>query len=158
MRLLSLLAFFGFGCSVVVHLSTFFGLDLTETFPAVWLLHLGIFLVFVPMVFSVRSLGRRPDFWQKFFAPMPAWIQSIVICLFFYVLVNFVLFFFLMSGGSPSEINGKYVLQTHGQMVRELTVQEYHQQKAYVLRGFSGHWMIFYLIPALYFWYPRSDR
>jgi hypothetical protein len=49
------------------------------------------------------------------------------------------------SGGSPSEQNGLFVMESHGRITRVLTAEEYHRQRAYLVRGFSGHWMLFYL-------------
>jgi hypothetical protein len=60
-----------------------------------------------------------------------------------YALVNFAVFIVLSEGGGPHERDGKYVLQEHGTVLRELSEAEYHQQRAYVVRGFSGHWMLF---------------
>jgi len=57
----------------------------------------------------------------------------------------------------PDVRDGKYVLHNHGQVIRELSENEYEWQKAYILRGFSGHWMAFYLVPAIVFWY-RGKR
>lgn len=48
--------------------------------------------------------------------------------------------------------------------IGELTIftripeQEYYERTLPITRGFSGHWMIFYLIPALYFWFPSPKR
>lgn len=62
---------------------------------------------------------------------------------FVYGLLNFVIFMSLNEGGGPQIRDGKYVLTSHGKLIRELTEEEYHQQRAYVVRGFSGHWMLF---------------
>ena len=84
-------------------------------------------------------------------ADLPRWQQYAVKGLFAYALINFALFFYRSSGGTPEERDGKYVLQNHGTVIRELSADEYERHSAYVVRGFSGHWMVFYLIPALYF-------
>ena len=73
-----------------------------------------------------------------------------------YVLVNGTLEFIRALGGTPDIWDGRFVLHQHGTFVRELSGEEYHIEQAHVLRGFSGHWMIFYLLPALYSWY-RTD-
>jgi hypothetical protein len=118
----------------------------------VWVLHLGIFVVFIPMLF-VQGLAPKKDFWNKIFAAMPRWARYTIKAFLAYAVINFALFFFLSKGGVPDERDGKYVLHNHGQVIRELSEHEYELQKAYVIRGFSGHWMIFYLLPALVFWY-----
>jgi len=142
----------GFFSSLFVHLSTFFGIDLSKHVPWVWVLHLGIFVVFIPMVF-VQGLESRKDFWNKIFAAIPRWGRYTIKAFFAYAVINFAMFFFLSKGGVPDVRDGKYVLHNHGQVIRELSEDEYEWQKAYVLRGFSGHWMVFYLIAAIVFWY-----
>jgi hypothetical protein len=103
-----------------------------------------------------QGFTPKKDFWGKFFAPMPIWARYVVKAFFAYALINFALFFFLSKGGVPEVREGKYVLHNHGDVIRELSEDEYELQKAYVVRGFSGHWMVFYLIPALYFWYRKD--
>jgi hypothetical protein len=146
------LALTGFFSSLFVHLTTFFGIDPSKHVPWFWGLHLGIFVVFIPMLF-VQGLTPRKDFWSKIFAAMPRWARYTTKAFFAYALINFALFFFLSRGGVPDVRDGKYVLHNHGQVIRELSEDEYELQKAYVVRGFSGHWMVFYLVPALVFWY-----
>ena len=151
-RAFSIFALTDFFSSLFVHLSTFFGIDLSKHIPWVWVLHLGIFVVFIPMLF-VQGLAPKKDFWNKIFATIPRWARYTFKAFFAYALINFALFFFLSEGGVPDVRDGKYVLHNHGQVIRELSENEYKLQKAYVLRGFSGHWMVFYLVPAIVFWY-----
>ena len=89
---------------------------------------------------------------------MPRHIQILVLVFAAYTFVNFMLFFYLSEGASPGISIGSYVLQSHGTVIRELTESEYNWQQAYILRGFSGHWLIFYLLPAVYFWYSTPEQ
>ena len=155
-RAFSIFAFAGFFTSLLVHLTTFFGIDPSKHVSWVWALHLGVFIVFIPMLF-VQGLVPKKDFWAKVFAAMPRWAGYAVKALFAYAVINFVLFLFLSKGGVPDVRDGKYVLHNHGEVIRELSEDEYELQKAYVVRGFSGHWMVFYLVPALTFWYRKNE-
>jgi hypothetical protein len=161
-RLIAIVAFVGFALSVMVHGVTFLGVDLIEEFPLVWGLHLGIFPLFFLMMIAIRieekdSYGffSKFPFWKKFFAPMPQWAKYLTYAFLAYALINFALFFFLSEGGTPELRDGNYVLHDHGRIIRELTEQQYRLKKAYVLRGFSGHWMYFYIICGFYFWFPK---
>jgi hypothetical protein len=87
---------------------------------------------------------------------MPRWARYTVKAFFAYAVINFALFFVLSKGGAAEERDGRYVLHNHGEIIRELSPEEYEQQRAYVLRGFSGHWMVFYLVPAVFFRYRRD--
>jgi hypothetical protein len=73
----------------------------------------------------------------------PQWLKILTGIFGAYAFLNFVLFIILTEGGGPHQEKDKFVLQSHGRVIRELTEKEFHQQQAYVVRGFSGHWMLF---------------
>lgn len=152
---LGLLAAAGFFAALVVHCLTFVPIDVEAAWPGVWLLHFGIFVVFVPFVFaSRRAVGRLGH--TDLRAMLPGWAGALLACVFGYAILNFGLMIVHTGGGSPSESHGTFVLENHGRFVRQLSEAEYHLQKAYVVRGFSGHWLVFYLVPALYFLFGPS--
>lgn len=155
-RVLAIIAFVGFFLSLMVHLTTFLGIDPSKRAPFVWGLHVGIFIVFIPMLIYQRSEPKGYNF-GAFMASMPNLARYAIVGLFVYAVLNFALFFLLSEGGVPHERDGKYVLDNHGAVIRELSEEEYELQKAYIVRGFSGHWMVFYLVPALLLW-PRREE
>ena len=145
----SIFAWVGFLASLLVHSLTFFGVYAGDYVPWVWVLHIGCFVALIPLF--------KKNLWRDVLASMPRWATSLAVLLMVYAVVNFFLSFVLSEGGANPDVwDGKYVLQSHGKLVRELSEREYHLQLAYQLRGFSGHWMIFYLLPALFSWY-RTD-
>jgi hypothetical protein len=119
----------------------------------------GIFVVFIPFILNARkSLGGNFDF-EKLRAMIPAWAGILLLLTFIYAIINFVLFIFLSEGGGVPDIkDGQFILHSHGKLIRYLTEQEYHMKKAYVLRVFSGHWLMFYLAPAMYFYFESRSR
>jgi hypothetical protein len=150
-RTLGLLAAFGFLAALIVHALTFAPIDLTALFPYVWSLHVGIFVVFFPFVWCARkSLGAGPTT-KNLLARFPRWASVAVIVVFVYAIVSFAVFFYLSEGGAPDIRNGQFILHSHGKLIRHLSEDDYHLKKAYELLGFSGHWLMFYLLPALYF-------
>lgn len=150
-RALSIFAFIGFCLSLFVHLITFVGIDPAKHVPFVWVLHIGMFVGFVPMVFA-QGFPPKNDFWKKLMSNLPRWQRYMVKGLFAYAAINFVLFLYLSQGGGVAEEKeGKYVLRNHGTVIRELSADEFEQQNAYIVRGFSGHWMVFYIVPAIFF-------
>ena len=66
------------------------------------------------------------------------------------------MFFVQSHGGGPEVRDGQYLLTSHGAVLRVLTEEQYHWYRALVVRGFSGHWMLFSLVPAL-FWLRESS-
>ncbi len=55
--------------------------------------------------------------------------------------------------GQPFLENGQFLLKSHGKIIRALTEAEYFKMKAYELRLFTGHWIIFSYVPTLFFIY-----
>jgi hypothetical protein len=160
-RLVGVLALLGFALSMLVHGLTFTHVDVQAACPYVWTLHLGCFVVFIPMIIASRREFRGKAPVSELRAVLPKWADTVLTCIFMYAIVNFVLFFFLSEGGSAAQKDGAFILQSHGTFVRQLSEAEFHAHKNYVVRGFSGHWLVFYLVPALYFLFrlPRpADR
>ena len=157
-RILGFASLAGFVAALVVHIAALTGIDVEDKFPAVWGLHVGIFVVFIPFVFSSRkTLGPKPTFAQ-IRAAFPIWVVGLGICIFAYMVVNFALFMLKTEGGNPSIVDGKFVLMNHGALIRELSAAEYSTFKANEVRGFSGHLLVFYFVPFAYFMFHRSPE
>ena len=157
-RVLGYIALAGFVLSLAVHVSALLGVDLSAAAPYVWLLHGGVFVVFIPLViFSRKQLGARPRL-SEIRAVFPRWTIAAGIAVAAYTLVNFVLFMAATEGGSPAIHEGTYVLQNHGHILRELTAAEYAAFKTNEVRGFSGHWLLFYFVPFAYFMFRRQTQ
>jgi hypothetical protein len=157
-RIIAIIAFAGFASSLFVHLATFFGIDAGGRVPCVWGLHVLLFPLAFLMIYSAPPRGfKSRASWDDLAASMPRWAKKAVGIFFAYALINFIIFLFLAGGDVPIVQDGKYILKRHGKIIQELTKEKYTWQNAYILRGFSGHWMFFYLVPALYFWYPSGQ-
>jgi len=129
-----------FAIVVVVHASTYFGVDPSTWFPVVWSLHPSIFILAVPLLVSHR-MGKIPkEQWDKF---APRVLSLLWKMLFAYIFLFVVLGSFFDEGGSPHERDGKYVLQEGSRTIRELTEEEYIQKRAEVIWSFSAFWMAF---------------
>lgn len=110
---------------MTVHLTALIGdYDLTQTIPLLWLLHVGIFVVWLPTVLKLNEIKKtefkdqltvNPSaFLRAVFKDSPTWLTVIGGAGFFYAVINFALF---MSSqpGVPDIMNGQHVLQNHGQ-------------------------------------------
>ena len=92
----------------------------------VWGLHIGIFAVWIPTVLLTSRATRnsnRKDFWKVALAGCPTWMRRGLYVLFGYAVLNFVLFIIATAG-------------QHGRSTGDASPT--------VIRGFSGHWMVFY--------------
>jgi hypothetical protein len=140
------LAAVGLILSAVVHFSTFAGADPIDIFPLVWLLHVGIFLVFIPALFASQEAqagGQGSS--ACIFANAPKWMVGMAMLFFVYALVNFGVFMFLMREGQPTQRkDGTFAVTDHGELVRRISEDEFHHLQGLEARGFSGHWLLFY--------------
>ncbi|MBB6241945.1 hypothetical protein [Rhodanobacter sp. MP1X3] len=148
----------GFLISLAVHVEALMGVDIASSIPSVWLLHAGVFVVFGPFVFFSRKDFVGNQSLLSMAKGLPPWAAVLGGAIFVYAIVNFALFLLHSEGGNPTVENGKYLLMEHGALIRELTPTEFTALKANELRGFSGHWLLFYFVPAAYFlfWKPST--
>lgn len=115
----------GFALSLWVHFGAVAGRRVAPA-PFFWILHIGIFVVWLPAVMvAQRQVGNlnRKDFWKVILKGSPDWVRYLVYGFLGYAVVNFMYFFFQAPTG-----------HTEGA-----------DPPALVWRGFSGHWMVFYL-------------
>jgi len=142
---LLLLALAGFTLSLLAHILSFFNVDIQSEYPYVWLLHIGIFVVFIPAIIFQKK-GQNNDIFKS----IPLNLKTLVTVLFIYAFFNFFFTIFVLKQGgcNPVSENGTYYLKNKGHIVREISETEYEKQRAYDVRLFSGHWMLFYLFGA----------
>jgi len=114
----------GFILSVAAHICAIEGWSLPGG-KAVWALHIGIFAVWIPTVLvSIRSSqgDKRKDFWKIALIGCPKWIRQALYVIFGYAILNFI--YFMATTVNRPQPPGDAPPQ--------------------VIRGFSGHWMVFY--------------
>jgi hypothetical protein len=119
-----LLSAIGLALSVVAHLTALAGVELPGG-QLVWSLHMGIFVVWVPTVLvSIRTTryANKRDFWKVALSGCPVWMKRAFYAFFAYGILNFILFA-VTTGSGPLPAG---------------------DAAPSVVRGFSGHWMIFY--------------
>lgn len=120
------LAAIGFVLSVAAHVSAVAGRPIPGG-KAVWGLHIGIFVVWFPTVFVAYRLTRgakRKDFWKVALSGCPKWMRMALYGIIAYAALNFISFML-------TTVN-------HRQFPGEAPPE--------VIRGFSGHWMVFYSV------------
>jgi hypothetical protein len=153
----------GWTLGLIVHILSLADIDVTEKAPFVWLLHIGIFVVWLQVVLDFKKneelqeyqqsgmLNRMNpiEFFKIIFKETPTWMTIIAGAGFFYAFINFMLFI-ASQNGTPDIKDGQFILHNHGELIKTLTEQEYHHYKANEVRGFSGHWILFYGIATAF--------
>jgi len=163
----SYIAAAGLILSIVVHLLSLFGIDVSGPVPFVWMLHLGIFVVWFPAILELRKnqeikeikakSGINPiKFYSTIFKGIPKPLMYFMIFILVYATLNFFFFMKFSGGGGPGIQNGKYVIENHGTILKEITESQYFSMKANEIRGFSGVWMVFYSFALGILW-PKTQ-
>jgi hypothetical protein len=162
----------GWTLGLIVHLLSLADNDITDKVPFVWVLHIGILVVWIPVVLDLKKNEELKAFQQSgmmnrmnpvgffkiIFKQTSAWLTVFAIGGFIYAFVNF-MFFMASQNGTLGIEDGQYILHNHGQLIKTLTEQEYHHYRANEVRGFSGHWIAFYgLATAVLFPLNRQSR
>lgn len=168
-KILCCLATLGLTLGLIVHIISLIGIYIEDKVPYIWVLHVGVFIVLFPAILELRKnqellkanakTKRNPlKFFKMMFKDAPAPFMYLFILFFIYSFINFFLFMDVGMNGVPSIIDGKYVINNHGSIIKELTEAEYFKMKANELRGFSGHWMLFYGVAMGVLWPPKKKE
>lgn len=115
----SLLALLGFIASLAAHIAGYAGIERPFGINP-WPLHVGIFVVWFPAVLASMKLSKdfpQKDMWKAALRGCPKWMRYALYGLFGYAFLSF--FAFFVSAGDG-------------------------ENEASTVRGFSGHWLIFY--------------
>ena len=140
----------GLALSLAVHLLSYVGVAAQTVVPAVWVLHVAIFPPFLVLLLRMMRwrgprdgpFSSRPFQWRALLPFFPRWVAPLVVVLFVYVFVNF-----FWAG---AHLPGRGTAPTIGD-------GSAHEIAVYTMRAFSGHWLVFYLVCALFFLYVPSD-
>lgn len=150
-------AVLGWTVGFFAHLFSIGNVDVSVYVPYVWLLHLGLFIVWIPTVrimdknmeFKAERQTGMPfifdpfGFFRVHFKQVPIWLTIIAIAGLFYAIVNLLVLFGSYQGAADVK-DGQYVLHNHGYVIRNMTKLEYDQYKANEMRFFSAIWLAFY--------------
>jgi hypothetical protein len=144
----ALLAALGLLISIAANVSTFFGVEPMHRWPYLWLLHLGIFVVFIPAgSVQIQHGNKKPFRWRDVFGGLPAWMRWMLVSMIIFAPVNALAFAIVCGSGGPSkEPDGTYAMTSHGRILRMLTADEYHRASGYEFRFMSSWWIMFYSI------------
>jgi hypothetical protein len=123
------LAALGLVLSVIVHVLSLFGIS-SPFGETSWVLHTGIFVVWLPTILVANRMVRdfrQKDFWKVALRACPQWMKNLTYFFLGYAILNFALFFISdFTAGDSAKHAGNTAPN--------------------VLRGFSGHWMVFYCV------------
>lgn len=126
-----LIAALGFSLSLVAHILSLCGIEISSALHVMYL-HIGIFVVWFPAVLVVSKMtgyANRRDLWKITLSGCPLWMRRAIYILFGYTAFNFILF-----------------------MMRNGAQRESGETSPSIVWGFSGHWLLFYGIAFAVFY------
>jgi len=117
-----ILSGFGLILSFIAHILSLYGRAIPGG-ELVWSLHIGVFVVWIPTVLVANRItkgAKRKDFWKIALSGCPTWMRQALYVLFAYAILNFI--WFMNNTNNHTGVDAP----------------------PSVIRGFSGHWMVFY--------------
>jgi hypothetical protein len=157
-RLLLAVSTAGFASSAALHLATFAAAAPVPGDRPVFALYAAAFLPLLGMIARLRRAGVptrswwrvRVYDWRALAARVPLPMRWLAAGMGAYVGMNFLLSLLLLGGASGLASGGRYYV-TDGGATREVSRQEYEAVRRPLVRLLSGHLLLFYLVPLLYF-------
>lgn len=145
------LAALGLMLSTAANVSTFFGAEPQKQWPGLFLLHVGVFVVFVPAITAGKKSNKnKTSSWREALGPAPAWMRWLLVTIVIYAPLNMLAFAIACGMGGPEKRpDGTYALMSHGRVIREISAAEYHRAVGFEFRFMSGWWMMFYGVALL---------
>jgi hypothetical protein len=137
-----------------------------DTIPFIWVLHVGIFVVWIPTILLFiyeQKQSKEVDASTPPTPPTPLdeskvkWLIRLIMVIAVYPGLNF-MFFMTNSEGTVTNKDGVYSLDNRGKHIRDITEEEYHLYEANTLRGFSGHWILFYTVATIALYKMKSKN
>jgi small-conductance mechanosensitive channel len=155
-RILAVISACGLAGSIASYVASYFGSTMDSLWHRALLLHLGVFILVLPMfALEHSSIKNNVFFWKGFKEGRPAWTVFVISAAGLFFLFHFAFFLIQSHAASPQIEDGDYVLDDHGQIIKILTHGEYLVLKGAELRIFATGWLFFYLILTMYWGFPK---
>lgn len=136
--------------AIVINILTIFNIDVADSFPFVWILHLGIFAIILPIILSQAGSKNDKATRQKFnliavFKGAPIWIPILAIGGIVCAIIGLIFFMESSIDGTVAfDTETGYYLHNRGKFIKNITEEQYHIYNAEILQGFSTVWIWFY--------------
>jgi len=142
--------------NILVYIYSFFGAPVDRILPWMVPLVLGLMVLAIPVM--VDSPGFRS--WRNFTRPLsslgaPGWADQLCWILLLFAIGSLVWAAVQGGWGVPAIIDGQYVSDARGHILKVLTQEEYFKLKEAELRVFTAFMVGCYFVPMMYWCYRR---
>jgi MFS family permease len=152
-KIMAVAAVPGLIAGVYIFAASFFGQTMDKLGARAFLLHAGIFALFIPLVLVERRSKGIDTFRGK-----PRWVLRSMQIFFLLFIVIFFSFLAMSHAAMPDIVNGEYVLNSHGNIVGHISERDYLFLKGWELRLFAWGWMLAYFSALMFWWFPQQDE
>jgi hypothetical protein len=150
--ILTIIGGLGLGYGLYIYFNAIDFMDSTEGIPLPTPLSITVFVIWLAAILTLNQIGelKTMDFktrlnpiklWGTMFKGTPKWVLVLAIASFIFGMVNIGLM--VSDFGVAGIIDGKYVVHNHGQIVRELTEQEFNIEKSKELKAITAAHILF---------------
>src|SRR6266404_2627443 len=159
-RVLAFLSASVIAACILGYMYSFFGAPVDKILSWGFLLLIpGWMAMVLPMYVLEYPLSRTPSFSLKGFARgMPSWVAPCSWLLSLIAVAHLVWLAVQNGWGVPEIVNGQYVLDSRGRILKVLTEAEYLALTEAFLRAFTAVMISFYFPTTMYWWFRRSDQ
>ena len=158
-RGLAFLSAVGFAACILIYIESFSGATINSSLPWLILLGIGAFALGMPVQILEYPGSRAPTFyWKGFARGMPNWVAPCAGLLWLIAIAHFAWFALHSGWGVPAILDGQYVINARGRVLRVLTQGEYLTLQEAWLRGVASIMISCYFVPMMYWWFRRNDR
>jgi hypothetical protein len=148
----------GIATTVVICGLTFTASLADKLFPWLNPLFAVFFVLQIILLFDhAASTGTWSWRWNELTDGKPAWVVFWFYLLMANVVGHFIWQMHEKGRGVPAIINGEYVLDSHGNILKQLTADEYFGLRSFDLRMFAMVFLYLYFVHAIYWYYPSDD-
>ena len=158
-RFFAALSVSGIAATFLIYIQSLSGATIDEMLLWVIVLGVGAIALQIPITVIERSsLRDRTFFWEGFARGKPIWVVYCVKLFWLIAIAHFIWFFVQSDAAVPIIKDGQYVLSSRGRIRRVLMQTEYFTLKSDELRVFAALMVACYLMPAMYWCFPRNNR
>ena len=155
-RFLSILSACVVAASILAYLCSFFGAPVDMIMPWFIPVFLG-WMVLLVHIWAIDIRFQKTELRLEGICARYAELgRSLVVDTPAVFIANFVWLAVHFGMGAPAIMDGQYVLDSHGQILKVLTHAEYFTLKEVELRTFAALMVFFYFVPMTYWWYRRT--
>jgi hypothetical protein len=126
-----------------------------------WLVMLAIGALALQIAIYALEYPASKDrnfFWKGFTRGMPSWVAPCIKVFWLITVAHFVWFFVQTGAGVPIIKDGQYVLSNRGRILKVISQTDYLRLKEGELRMFAALMISCYLVPTIYWWFPRTNQ